>query len=230
MLRAKFTPGTEYKQQKLIKWSTFTAAQWNIFDFKTLNWNEHGHLECRKYRYWFVSKLLYLWTPDSSIFGSTRAQIQIQLGSCQVNWPRQAHCYPPPLCELVAEELLLGLLVDLSQHLVHHAEQRTAQAQQLIQEHIVMWVAPDVGPHSCERLTHTSKQPSRQHTHSPTSTPRPAQASPKQGNQGTWGLGLDAARRRVAPAVHWRGCDTVHLHKWTYTGGKWWNTTYSNLQ
>lgn len=44
----------------------------------------------------------------------------------------------PPLCELVAEELLLGLLVDLSQHLVHHAEQRTAQAQQLIQEHIVM--------------------------------------------------------------------------------------------
>lgn len=48
---------------------------------------------------------------------------------------------PPLLCELVAEELLLGqlgLLVDLSQHLVHHAEQRTAQAQQFIQEHIVM--------------------------------------------------------------------------------------------
>lgn len=104
----------------------------------------------------------------------------------------------------MADELLLGqlgLLVDLSQHLVHHAEQGTAQAQQLIQEHIVMRVAPDVGPHSCERLTHTSQQPSRQHTHSLASTPRPAQASPKQGNQGTWGLDLDAARRRVAPTV-----------------------------
>lgn len=47
----------------------------------------------------------------------------------------------PFLCELVAKELLLGqlgLLVDLSQQLVHHAEQRAAQAQQLIQEHIVM--------------------------------------------------------------------------------------------
>lgn len=178
---------------------------------------------------WFLNYYIY----EPLIHPFLAAQIQIQLGSCQVNWPRQAHCYSPLLCELVAEELLLGqlgLLVDLSQHLVHHAEQRTAQAQQLIQEHIVMWVAPDVGPHSCERLTHTSKQPSRQHTHSPASTPRPAQASPKQGNQGTWGLGLDAARRRVAPTVHWRGCDTVHLHKLTYTGGKWWNTTYSNLQ
>lgn len=37
----------------------------------------------------------------------------------------------PFLCELVADELLLGqlgLLVDLSQHLVHHTEQGTAQA------------------------------------------------------------------------------------------------------
>lgn len=42
----------------------------------------------------------------------------------------------PLLCELQLGQL--GLLVDLSQHLVHHAEQRTAQAQQLVQEHIVM--------------------------------------------------------------------------------------------
>lgn len=59
------------------------------------------------------------------------------------NGPVKPTVNPPPplLCELVAEELLLGqlgLLVDLSQHLVHHAEQRTAQAQQFIQEHIVM--------------------------------------------------------------------------------------------
>lgn len=88
--------------------------------------------------------------------------------------------FVPHLDEVGANELLLdqlsqlGLLVDLSQHLVHHAEQRTAQAQQLIQEHIVMWIAPDVGPHSCERLTHTFQQPLRQYTHSLASTPWPA--------------------------------------------------------
>ena len=45
------------------------------------------------------------------------------------------------LYELRADELLLGqlgLLVHLSQHLVHHAEQGTTKAQQLKQEHIVM--------------------------------------------------------------------------------------------
>lgn len=55
------------------------------------------------------------------------------------------------LSELVADEMLLGhlgLLVDLSQHLMHHVEQRTAQAQQLKQQHIVMRVAPYVRPHS----------------------------------------------------------------------------------
>lgn len=126
--------------------------------------------------------------------------------------------WPPPLVsllsELVADEMLLGhlgLLVDLSQHLMHHVEQRTAQAQQLKQQHIVMRVAPYVRPHSWERLTHTSQQLLRQHTHSPASTPRQAQASPKQGNQGTWGLQLGAARGGggVAPAVHGRGCDTT---------------------
>lgn len=137
-------------------------------------------------------------------------------------WAVSGRLAQPLLHELVSGELLLSqlrLLVDLSQHLVHHAEQRTAQAQQLIQEHIVMWVAPDVRPHSCERLTHTSKQPSRQHTHSPASTPRPAQASPKQGNQGTWGLDLDAARCRVGPTAQGWGCDTVILHKPRYTWG-----------
>lgn len=133
----------------------------------------------------------------------------------------------PLPCELVAAELLLGqwgqlgLLVDLSQHLVHHAEQGTAHAQQLIQGHIVTWVAPDVRPHSCERLAHICQQPPWQHTHSLAGTPRPTQASPKQGNQGTWGLDLDAARHWVAAVVQRRGCDTalVFLHESTYTGG-----------
>lgn len=47
----------------------------------------------------------------------------------------------PLLCELVVEQLLLGqlrLLEHLPQHLMHHAEQRAAQAQQLKQEHIVV--------------------------------------------------------------------------------------------
>lgn len=117
--------------------------------------------------------------------------------------------FVPLLCELVADEMLLGhlgLLVDLPHHLMHHAEQRAAQAQQLKQEHIVMRVAAEVGPHSCERLTHTSPQPSRKHTHGPAGTPRPAQASPKQGNQGTWGWDLGGARRGgAAPAVRGRG-------------------------
>lgn len=96
------------------------------------------------------------------------------------------------ICELVADELLLdqwgqlGLLVDLSQHLVHHAEQGTAHAQQLVQEHIVVRVAPDVRAHSCERLARFFQQPCWQHTHSLASLPWPTQASPKQGNQGTW--------------------------------------------
>lgn len=116
------------------------------------------------------------------------------------------------LCELEAGELLLsqlGFLAHLSQHLVHHAEQRTAYAQQLIQEHIVMWVASDVGTRSRARLIQTSQQLSRQHTHSPTSTPRPTQASPNQGNQGTWGLCLDSACCGVAPSVQRQGCDAV---------------------
>lgn len=116
------------------------------------------------------------------------------------------------LRELLVEQLLLGqlrLLVDLDQHLIHHAEQRTAQAQQLQQEHIVTWVAPDVGPHSRHRLTHASHQPARQHTHSPTSTPRPAQTSPEQGNQGT--CGLDSARGGKGPAGQRRGIYVVIL-------------------
>ena len=127
-------------------------------------------------------------------------------------WVLWGHPVSLFLCELVAEELLrgqLGLLVDLSQHLMHHAEQRTAQAQKLIQEHIVMGVAPDVGPHSCERLTHTFQQPSRPHTHSSTSMPGPDQASPKQGNQGTWGLNLDAACSGADSAIQWWGLDVA---------------------
>lgn len=91
-----------------------------------------------------------------------------------------------------------------------------------------MWAAPDMGAHGCQRLTHTSNQPSRQHTHGLTGTPRPAQASPKQGNQGTWGLALHAARRRVAPGVWRRGRDAVHLHA-SHTGERSGNITYSHL-
>lgn len=138
----------------------------------------------------------------------------------------------PLPCELVAAEALLdkrgqlGLLVDLPQHLVHHAEQGTAHAQQFIQGHIVTRVAPDVRPHSCERLAHICQQPSRRHTHSLAGTLRPTQASPKQGNQGTWGLHLDAAHHRVAPVVHWRMCNIalVFLRESMYTGGAEWNT------
>lgn len=114
------------------------------------------------------------------------------------------HFVSPLLRELVAKELLrgqLGLLVDLSQYLMHHTEQRTAQAQELVQENIILGVAPDVGPHSCERLAHTFQQPSRPHTHSLTSMARPDQASPKQGNQGTWGLNLDAAGGGADPVI-----------------------------
>lgn len=112
----------------------------------------------------------------------------------------------PLLGKPLVDDLLLsqlGLLVDLSQHLMHHAEQRTAKAKQLKQAYIVLWVAPDVGSHSCDRLTHTSQQLLRQHTHSPTSTPRPAQTALNQGNQGT--CGLDGACGWTDPAVHRRG-------------------------
>lgn len=66
-------------------------------------------------------------------------------------WPPGSPTPHVSLSELVADEMLLGhlgLLVDLSQHLMHHVEQRTAQAQQLKQQHIVMRVAPYVRPHS----------------------------------------------------------------------------------
>lgn len=176
-----------------------------------------------------MSKLLLFINPGFIHSGQYKSR-----NSNQVNGPRQANSLLPFLCELVANELLLGqlgLLVHLFQHLVHHAEQGTAQAQQLIQEHIVMGVAPDVGPRSCERLTHTSQQPLRQHTHSPASTPWPAQASPKQGNQGTWGLYLDAACRRVAPTVQRRGCGValVILQESRHTEWKLWPTTKPSI-
>lgn len=62
---------------------------------------------------------------------------------CEVSWPPRHQPPHPTLYELRAKELLLllgklGLLVHLPQHFVHHAEQRAAHTQQLIQEHIVM--------------------------------------------------------------------------------------------
>lgn len=118
--------------------------------------------------------------------------------------PQVSPLLVPLPCELVADGLLLdqpGLLVDLSQHLVHHAEQGTAHAQQLTQEHIVVGVVPDVRPQSCGRLTHTFQQQSRQHTHKAASTPRQTQ----QGNQGTWGLHVGAACGWASPTVQRRG-------------------------
>lgn len=99
----------------------------------------------------------------------------------------------------------LGLLVDLSQHLKHNAEQRTAQAEELKQEDIVVGGGAEVGAHSGDRPTHAPPQPSRQQAHGPAGPLRPAQAPPKQGNQSTWGAHLTAACRRADPTVQRRG-------------------------
>lgn len=87
------------------------------------------------------------------------------------------------LCELRTNELLL--LVHLPQDLVHRAEQRPAHAQQLVQVQAVMRAAPDVGAGSRQRLAHASHQPAGQRARSLSGAARPAEAAPKQGNQGT---------------------------------------------
>ena len=179
--------------QQLLK-----LLDWILFVLIILKQNKHW--EYRKYSYYLASTLFgqFKRKKKKSIWVPMRPRLEpCESPSYESWWPK------------VCSGGQLWFLVHLSQHLMHHAEQRTAQAQQLIQEHIVMWVAPDVGPHSCDRLTHTSKQPSWQHTHSPTSTPRPAQASPKQGNQGTWGLDLDAACGGADPGVQCWGFDVA---------------------
>lgn len=128
------------------------------------------------------------------------------------HWSRENSRTAP---SLLYQELLLLLLEHLPQHLLHDAQQSPAHTQQLVQVQAVVPPAPDVVVRPCG-------QPAGQRARGLSGPPGPAEASSKQGDQGTWGLVLDEARRREAPAVWRRGRAAVRLRTaseaWRWVG------------
>lgn len=85
-------------------------------------------------------------------------------GYCNVKGLQLQRSFAPAFAafsyELEAQRAAAGLgwVVDLLQHLMHHAKQRAAQAEQLRQEDTVPKAAPYVAPHGCERLARAFKR------------------------------------------------------------------------
>lgn len=97
----------------------------------------------------------------------------------------------------------------LAQDLVQGAEQGQAQAAELVQVGVVLGAVPEVGAGRPRYAARPAGEAARRVADCPGGTEGPAQALPKEGGQGTWGLAPQAARAREGAVVAGRSPGSV---------------------